>query len=169
MFLITHKMRSITLVLVLRRNVNNKFLWFHPVATGAFLTLHQGVHTLLVHVWPLGWKLKRFDFCNVLPYLSKGFGDHILNKTMARVVKLLRTLRNHWKKSTFAVCVLSYGGHWLYGKHWWVTPSLAYMLDKIEAIFLWFTCNDLYLISDNVLRKEACLLARVRQDFILHM
>uniref|UniRef100_A0A3Q0RZ00 Acylglycerol kinase, mitochondrial n=1 Tax=Amphilophus citrinellus TaxID=61819 RepID=A0A3Q0RZ00_AMPCI len=38
---------------------------------------------------------------------------------MARVVKVFRTLRNHWKKSTFAVCVLSYGGYWLYGKHWW--------------------------------------------------
>ncbi|KAM9855062.1 acylglycerol kinase, mitochondrial [Aulostomus maculatus] len=50
---------------------------------------------------------------------------------MARVVKVFRTLRNHWKKSTFAVCVLSYGGHWLYGKY-----------------------------CDNVLRREACLLAR---------
>ncbi|XP_036376188.1 acylglycerol kinase, mitochondrial [Megalops cyprinoides] len=50
---------------------------------------------------------------------------------MARVVKVLRTLRTHWKKSTFAVCVLSYGGHWLYGKH-----------------------------CDNVLRREACLEAR---------
>ncbi|KAJ8249644.1 hypothetical protein COCON_G00228600 [Conger conger] len=50
---------------------------------------------------------------------------------MARVVKVLRTLRNHWKKSTFAACVLSYGGHWLYGKH-----------------------------CDNVLRREACLEAR---------
>ena len=37
---------------------------------------------------------------------------------MARVVKVFKTLRNHWKKSTFAVCVLSYGGHWLYGIHW---------------------------------------------------
>uniref|UniRef100_A0A7N8X4Q8 Acylglycerol kinase, mitochondrial n=1 Tax=Mastacembelus armatus TaxID=205130 RepID=A0A7N8X4Q8_9TELE len=37
---------------------------------------------------------------------------------MARVMKVFRTLRNHWKKSTFAVCVLSYGGYWLYGKHW---------------------------------------------------
>ncbi|XP_012688555.1 acylglycerol kinase, mitochondrial [Clupea harengus] len=50
---------------------------------------------------------------------------------MARVVKVFRTLRNHWKKSTFAVCVLSYGGHWLYGKH-----------------------------SDHVLRREACQEAR---------
>lgn len=50
---------------------------------------------------------------------------------MARVVKVFRTLRNHWKKSTFAVCVLSYGGHWLYGKH-----------------------------CDSVLRREACILAR---------
>uniref|UniRef100_A0A3B3Z8P5 Acylglycerol kinase, mitochondrial n=1 Tax=Periophthalmus magnuspinnatus TaxID=409849 RepID=A0A3B3Z8P5_9GOBI len=49
---------------------------------------------------------------------------------MARVVKVFRTLRNHWKKSTFAFCVLSYGGHWLYGKH------------------------------DNLLRREACLEAR---------
>lgn len=50
---------------------------------------------------------------------------------MARVVKVFRTLRNHWKKSTFAVCVLSYGSHWLYGKH-----------------------------CDSVLRREACILAR---------
>ncbi|XP_076848334.1 acylglycerol kinase, mitochondrial [Brachyhypopomus gauderio] len=50
---------------------------------------------------------------------------------MARVMKVVRTLRNHWKKSTFAVCVLSYGGHWLYGKH-----------------------------CDNVLRREACQEAR---------
>ncbi|XP_061677395.1 acylglycerol kinase, mitochondrial [Syngnathoides biaculeatus] len=50
---------------------------------------------------------------------------------MARVVKVFRTLRNHWKKSTFAVCVLSYGTHWLYGKY-----------------------------CDSVLRREACLEAR---------
>ncbi|XP_069018579.1 acylglycerol kinase, mitochondrial [Embiotoca jacksoni] len=50
---------------------------------------------------------------------------------MARVVKVFRTLRNHWKKSTFAVCVASYGSYWLYGKH-----------------------------CDNVLRREACLLAK---------
>ncbi|XP_018558978.1 LOW QUALITY PROTEIN: acylglycerol kinase, mitochondrial [Lates calcarifer] len=50
---------------------------------------------------------------------------------MARVVKVFRTLRNHWKKSTFAVCVLSYGSYWLYGKH-----------------------------CDSVLRREACLVAR---------
>uniref|UniRef100_A0A3P8P5C2 Acylglycerol kinase, mitochondrial n=1 Tax=Astatotilapia calliptera TaxID=8154 RepID=A0A3P8P5C2_ASTCA len=43
---------------------------------------------------------------------------------MARVVKVFRTLRNHWKKSTFAVCVLSYGGYWLYGKHWWVFHAI---------------------------------------------
>ncbi|CAL8374811.1 unnamed protein product [Arctogadus glacialis] len=50
---------------------------------------------------------------------------------MARVVKVFKTLRNHWKKSTFAVCVFSYGGHWLYGIH-----------------------------CDSVLRREACLEAR---------
>ncbi|NXN24465.1 AGK protein, partial [Nycticryphes semicollaris] len=32
-------------------------------------------------------------------------------------VKVLTTLRNHWKKTTFGVCLLSWGGHWLYGKH----------------------------------------------------
>ncbi|XP_059672145.1 acylglycerol kinase, mitochondrial isoform X2 [Gavia stellata] len=36
---------------------------------------------------------------------------------MAGVVKMLRTLRNHWKKTTFGVCLLSWGGNWLYGKH----------------------------------------------------
>uniref|UniRef100_A0A665UIP9 Acylglycerol kinase, mitochondrial n=1 Tax=Echeneis naucrates TaxID=173247 RepID=A0A665UIP9_ECHNA len=46
-------------------------------------------------------------------------------------ILVFRTLRNHWKKSTFAVCVLSYGGYWLYGKH-----------------------------CDKVLRREACLVAR---------
>lgn len=50
---------------------------------------------------------------------------------MARVVKVFRTLRNHWKKSTFAVCVVSYGSYWLYGKH-----------------------------CDSLLRREACLMAR---------
>uniref|UniRef100_A0A3P9Q9I0 Acylglycerol kinase, mitochondrial n=1 Tax=Poecilia reticulata TaxID=8081 RepID=A0A3P9Q9I0_POERE len=50
---------------------------------------------------------------------------------MARIVKVFRTLRNHWKKSTLAVCVLSYGGYWLYGKH-----------------------------CDSVVRREACQLAR---------
>ncbi|KAL7871272.1 hypothetical protein SRHO_G00087690 [Serrasalmus rhombeus] len=50
---------------------------------------------------------------------------------MGRVVKVLRTLRTHWKKSTLAACVLSYGGRWLYGKH-----------------------------CENVLRREACQEAR---------
>ncbi|XP_054881359.1 acylglycerol kinase, mitochondrial-like [Poeciliopsis prolifica] len=50
---------------------------------------------------------------------------------MARVVKVFRTLRNHWKKSTVAACVVSYGGFWLYGKH-----------------------------CDSVVRREACQLAR---------
>ncbi|KAL0968512.1 hypothetical protein UPYG_G00267850 [Umbra pygmaea] len=50
---------------------------------------------------------------------------------MARVVKVFVTLRNHWKKSSVAACALSYGGHWLYGKH-----------------------------CDNLLRREACLAAR---------
>ncbi|XP_075611759.1 acylglycerol kinase, mitochondrial isoform X2 [Balearica regulorum gibbericeps] len=36
---------------------------------------------------------------------------------MAGAVKVLRTLRNHWKKTTFGVCLLSWGGNWLYGKH----------------------------------------------------
>uniref|UniRef100_A0A8C8BTJ6 Acylglycerol kinase, mitochondrial n=1 Tax=Otus sunia TaxID=257818 RepID=A0A8C8BTJ6_9STRI len=36
---------------------------------------------------------------------------------MARAVKVLTTLRNHWKKTTFGVCLLSWGGNWLYGKH----------------------------------------------------
>ncbi|XP_037538705.1 acylglycerol kinase, mitochondrial [Nematolebias whitei] len=50
---------------------------------------------------------------------------------MARVVKVFRTLRNHWKKSTVAVCVLSYGGYFLYGKQ-----------------------------CDNAVRREACQLAK---------
>uniref|UniRef100_A0AAQ4RKU2 Acylglycerol kinase, mitochondrial n=1 Tax=Gasterosteus aculeatus aculeatus TaxID=481459 RepID=A0AAQ4RKU2_GASAC len=51
---------------------------------------------------------------------------------------MFRTLRNNWKKSTFAVCVLSYGGHWLYGVH-----------------------------GDSVLRREACLIAKVRRHLFL--
>ncbi|PNJ51964.1 AGK isoform 6 [Pongo abelii] len=29
-----------------------------------------------------------------------------------------KTLRNHWKKTTAGLCLLTWGGHWLYGKHW---------------------------------------------------
>ncbi|KAM4747282.1 acylglycerol kinase, mitochondrial isoform 2-T2 [Rhinophrynus dorsalis] len=36
---------------------------------------------------------------------------------MARVVRIVKTLRNHWKKSTVGFCLLAYGGHWMYGKH----------------------------------------------------
>lgn len=56
---------------------------------------------------------------------------------MARVVKVFGTLRNHWKKSTVAACALSYGGHWLYGKHWCVTfPSElpVWLLDQVQII-----------------------------------
>ncbi|XP_073755402.1 acylglycerol kinase, mitochondrial isoform X2 [Callorhinus ursinus] len=28
-----------------------------------------------------------------------------------------KTLRNHWKKTTAGICLLTWGGHWLYGKH----------------------------------------------------
>ncbi|NXK61955.1 AGK protein, partial [Sylvietta virens] len=33
------------------------------------------------------------------------------------MAKVLETLRQHWKKSTFGACLLGWGGHWLYGKH----------------------------------------------------
>uniref|UniRef100_A0A1E1XFA3 Acylglycerol kinase, mitochondrial n=1 Tax=Amblyomma aureolatum TaxID=187763 RepID=A0A1E1XFA3_9ACAR len=32
---------------------------------------------------------------------------------MSRIVKIVKTLRNHWKKSTFAACLLTYGGWYL--------------------------------------------------------
>uniref|UniRef100_A0A4W2HCD1 Acylglycerol kinase, mitochondrial n=1 Tax=Bos indicus x Bos taurus TaxID=30522 RepID=A0A4W2HCD1_BOBOX len=28
-----------------------------------------------------------------------------------------KTLRNHWKKTTAGICLLTWGGHWVYGKH----------------------------------------------------
>ncbi|MBN3297568.1 AGK protein, partial [Amia calva] len=61
---------------------------------------------------------------------------------MARVLKVLQTLRNHWKKSLFGASVVSYGGHWLYGKH-----------------------------CDNLLRRAACHEAREfgRQVIPAHM
>lgn len=36
---------------------------------------------------------------------------------MSRVVKVFKTLRNHWKKSTFAACLLTYGGWYLNERH----------------------------------------------------
>ncbi|XP_028929325.1 acylglycerol kinase, mitochondrial isoform X1 [Ornithorhynchus anatinus] len=33
------------------------------------------------------------------------------------MAQLARSLRNHWKKTTAGVCLLTWGGHWLYGKH----------------------------------------------------
>lgn len=34
------------------------------------------------------------------------------------MAKVLATLRQHWKKSTFGACLLGWGGHWLYRRHW---------------------------------------------------
>uniref|UniRef100_A0A4W3ILH8 Acylglycerol kinase, mitochondrial n=1 Tax=Callorhinchus milii TaxID=7868 RepID=A0A4W3ILH8_CALMI len=34
------------------------------------------------------------------------------------MARLLRTVRNHWKKSTFGVCALSCGAKWVYNRHW---------------------------------------------------
>ncbi|KAB0375536.1 hypothetical protein FD755_012179, partial [Muntiacus reevesi] len=28
-----------------------------------------------------------------------------------------KTLRNHWKKTTAGICLLTWGGHWVYGKY----------------------------------------------------
>lgn len=39
-------------------------------------------------------------------------------EAMARVVRVFKTLRNHWKKSTVGFCLLAYGSHWMYGKYW---------------------------------------------------
>uniref|UniRef100_A0A8C8JDA2 Acylglycerol kinase, mitochondrial n=1 Tax=Oncorhynchus tshawytscha TaxID=74940 RepID=A0A8C8JDA2_ONCTS len=47
-----------------------------------------------------------------------------------RTVFVFGTLRNHWKKSTVAACALSYGGHWLYGKHWCV--AFSFRLNGME-------------------------------------
>uniref|UniRef100_A0A2K5S9R1 Acylglycerol kinase n=1 Tax=Cebus imitator TaxID=2715852 RepID=A0A2K5S9R1_CEBIM len=46
-----------------------------------------------------------------------------------------KTLRNHWKKTTAGLCLLTWGGHWLYGKH-----------------------------CDNLLRRAACQEAQYCQD-----
>ncbi|XP_053321271.1 acylglycerol kinase, mitochondrial [Spea bombifrons] len=54
---------------------------------------------------------------------------------MARVVRIFKTLRNHWKKSTVGFCLLGYGGNWLYGKY-----------------------------CDNLLRRAACQEAQVFGD-----
>ncbi|EMP24011.1 Acylglycerol kinase [Chelonia mydas] len=36
---------------------------------------------------------------------------------MARVVRMFKTFKTHWKKTTVGVCLLTWGGSWLYGKH----------------------------------------------------
>uniref|UniRef100_A0A2R5LNC1 Acylglycerol kinase, mitochondrial n=1 Tax=Ornithodoros turicata TaxID=34597 RepID=A0A2R5LNC1_9ACAR len=36
---------------------------------------------------------------------------------MARLMKILKTLRNHWKKSTFAGCLIAYGASYLNERH----------------------------------------------------
>lgn len=57
---------------------------------------------------------------------------------MAKVIKVFHTLRNHWKKTTVGVCLLTWGGNWLYGKH-----------------------------CDNLLRRAACQEAQVFGNQIL--
>lgn len=145
-------------------------LGFRPVIVRTVLTLHQDVHArLVVDLWPLGWKLAVHEFTVASAHVSTAnnteFCD-VLIKSMARVVKVFRTLRNHWKKSTFAVCVLSYGGYWLYGKHWWVSQIAAFILSYSTDRFVCFMFSFLCLISDNVLRREACLVARVRHQIV---
>ncbi|XP_073506255.1 acylglycerol kinase, mitochondrial isoform X4 [Phyllobates terribilis] len=51
---------------------------------------------------------------------------------MARVIRVVKTLRNHWKKSTVGFCLLAYGSNWMYGKY-----------------------------SDNLLRRAACQEAQI--------
>ncbi|XP_077325381.1 acylglycerol kinase, mitochondrial [Lithobates pipiens] len=58
---------------------------------------------------------------------------------MSRVVRIFKTLRNHWKKSTVGFCLLTYGGHWMYGKH-----------------------------CDNLLRRAACQEAQVFGDQVIY-
>ncbi|CAH2276572.1 acylglycerol kinase, mitochondrial, partial [Pelobates cultripes] len=58
---------------------------------------------------------------------------------MAKVVRIVKTLRNHWKKSTVGFCLLGYGGHWAYGKY-----------------------------CDNLLRRAACQEAQVFGDELIH-
>ncbi|KAM9311501.1 acylglycerol kinase, mitochondrial [Gastrophryne carolinensis] len=58
---------------------------------------------------------------------------------MARVVRIFKTLRNHWKKSTVGFCLLAYGGHWMYGRH-----------------------------CDNLLRRAACQEAQVFGSQLIH-
>ncbi|XP_066489838.1 acylglycerol kinase, mitochondrial [Tiliqua scincoides] len=57
---------------------------------------------------------------------------------MAKAIKVFHTLRNHWKKTTVGVCLLTWGGNWLYGKH-----------------------------CDNLLRRAACQEAQVFGNQIL--
>ncbi|KAM4678475.1 acylglycerol kinase, mitochondrial [Discoglossus pictus] len=58
---------------------------------------------------------------------------------MARVIRIFKTLRNHWKKSTVGFCLLAYGGNWMYGKH-----------------------------CDNMLRRAACQEAQVFGNQLIH-
>ncbi|XP_063785039.1 acylglycerol kinase, mitochondrial [Pseudophryne corroboree] len=58
---------------------------------------------------------------------------------MARVVRIFKTLRNHWKKSTVGFCLLAYGGNWMYGKY-----------------------------CDNLLRRAACQEAQVFGNQLIH-
>ncbi|XP_072255066.1 acylglycerol kinase, mitochondrial [Pyxicephalus adspersus] len=59
--------------------------------------------------------------------------------TMSRVVRIFKTLRNHWKKSTVGFCLLAYGGNWVYGKY-----------------------------CDNLLRRAACQEAQVFGNQLIH-
>ncbi|XP_072001311.1 acylglycerol kinase, mitochondrial isoform X2 [Engystomops pustulosus] len=58
---------------------------------------------------------------------------------MARVVRIFKTLRNHWKKSTVGFCLLAYGSNWMYGKY-----------------------------CDNLLRRAACQEAEVFGNQIIY-
>nr|XP_030709890.1 acylglycerol kinase, mitochondrial isoform X5 [Globicephala melas] len=81
-----------------------------------------------------------------------------------------KTLRNHWKKTTAGICLMTWGGHWLYGKHW-----ISAVSDQADVLFLLghpFTLASDFAVSglgpgwfssrsDNLLRRAACQEAQV--------
>uniref|UniRef100_A0A4X2LAZ4 Acylglycerol kinase, mitochondrial n=2 Tax=Vombatus ursinus TaxID=29139 RepID=A0A4X2LAZ4_VOMUR len=68
------------------------------------------------------------------------------------MTQLVKTFRNHWKKTTFGACLLTWGGHWLYGKH-------------CDNLLRRAACEEAQVIPFNVIKLNPAFLISVVQYF----